>query len=558
MNNCFFNNKYVSYLFSGLAYIAIAIIYFHPFFHNFNQTILTFTPGGDQETFVWFLYWWPFAISHGLNPFITHYVWAPSGFNLTWATSIPTLSLISTPLTLAFGPIFSWNLLSLLAPPLNAISAFVLLRHIYKSDIAAFLGGYIFGYSSYVLSQELGGHLNLDFVSLIPLAILLFIMSVERSIKIYRFVMIMAFVLFLQAGISTEVLATSTLFGFISIFSFFLFRKDLRNNLTASALYLLLSYIIAAMLLSPFLYFLIIGFSGVPKLINSPIIFSSDILNYIIPTPITRIFGIICYSITSRFTGNYYEDGAYIGIPLFLLASFAIKEYIDNKKATGNAILLIFLIIIIFSFGQFLHINGITTNIVMPWSFFMHIPLIRGALPSRFTDYASLLVAIIIASWITTGKATRERYIVSFVAILFIIPNTNIYDLHNQYVPKIFTGNSILNKKNVVILPFGSSGPSMFWQMESGMKFKMVGGYVGFTPLPFRKIAVTSELSAGVTQKNFTDLFKSYCAQFNVQYVVLCPGTPDSLEAAIMTEGWVATKKGQCTAYLVPQRTNHQ
>lgn len=121
-----------------------------------------------------------------------------------------------------FGPIFSWNLLSLLAAPLNAFCAFLLLKYLYKNNAAAFLGGYVFGYSSYVMGQLLG-HLNLDFVCLIPLAVLFFVMHVKNDISRYYFIAIMALIIFLESGISTEVLATATLFGFISMILFFSF-----------------------------------------------------------------------------------------------------------------------------------------------------------------------------------------------------------------------------------------------------------------------------------------------------------------------------------------------
>ncbi|MBU2763978.1 glycosyltransferase family protein [Acidithiobacillus caldus] len=537
------------YLIFCFLYILFSIIYFHPFAHNFKHTI--FMPGGDRESFIWFINWWPYAILHGLNPFITSYVWAPSGDNLTWATSIPTLSLITAPLTIIFGPIFSWNLLSLLAAPLNAFCAFLLLKYLYKNNAAAFIGGYIFGFSSYVMGQLLG-HLNLDFVCLIPLAVLYFIMHTKKEINKYYFTVIMSIIIFLEAGISTEVLATATLFGFISIILFLIFESRSRKKILISSLYLASSYFIAAILLSPFLYFLFKGFSGVPKIINSPITYSSDLLNYIIPTPVTRIGRSVFSSIASRFTGNYAEEGAYIGLPLLLLTAFSFRDYIADRKRVGLSLLAIFIIIIGFSLGPYLHVNGINTHIKMPWTFFTHVPLIRGALPTRFTDYASLMVAIIIGFWLSAEQSTKIRYVATIASILFILPNTSIYHWGGQNTPNIFTKYKALKGSNVLVLPFGYTGPSMFWQLESGMKFKMVGGYVGFTPLPFRRMQVTSELFSGAPDGGFNDLFKAYCSRFKVNYVVICRDTPVSLKTAIEHEGWRGKHYGQCTAYHVP------
>ena len=70
--------------------------------------------GPDPSAFMWLLVWWPHAISHRLNPFLTHDIFEPGGFNLAWATSIPLASLLASPLTTAFGPVASFNVLTLL------------------------------------------------------------------------------------------------------------------------------------------------------------------------------------------------------------------------------------------------------------------------------------------------------------------------------------------------------------------------------------------------------------------------------------------------------------
>ena len=540
----------------SLLYISLNVVYFHPFSHNFEHTI--FMPGSDQESFIWFIYWWPYAISHGLNPFITHSVWSPSGDNLTWATSIPTLSIITAPLTIMFGPIFSWNLLSLLAAPLNAFCAFLLLKHLYKNNAAAFLGGYVFGFSSYVMGQLLG-RLNLDFVCLIPLAVLFFVMHIKNEINKYYFIAIMAIIIFLEAGISTEILATATLFGFTSIILFLIFENGLRKKILFSSLYLAASYLVAAILLSPFIYFLIKGFPDIPKFINvSPTTYSSDLLNYIIPTPITRVGRSVFSNIASRFTGNYSEEGAYIGFPLLLLTALSFRGYVTDKKRAGIPLFIIFIIVIAFSFGPYLHVNGVNTHIKMPWTFFTHVPLIRGADPTRFTNYASLIVAIVIGFWLSAEKAPKKKYIATLASIFFIIPNTSMYNWGSQRTPSVFSKHKMLKGANVIVLPFAYNGPSMFWQLESGMKFNMVGGYVGtFAPPPFRRLQVTSDLFSGVPGKGFQDLFRAYCAQFHVKLVIVCPGTPNPLAKAVKHEGWAAKKYGKCTAYYVPHHMKY-
>jgi hypothetical protein len=38
--------------------------------------------GPDPSQFIWYLRWWPYALSHHLNPFEPHVIWAPSEYRL--------------------------------------------------------------------------------------------------------------------------------------------------------------------------------------------------------------------------------------------------------------------------------------------------------------------------------------------------------------------------------------------------------------------------------------------------------------------------------------------
>src|SRR5579863_8366737 len=43
----------------------------------------------DASSFMWDLTWWPYALTHGLNPFVAGIIWVPDGYNMTWANGIP-------------------------------------------------------------------------------------------------------------------------------------------------------------------------------------------------------------------------------------------------------------------------------------------------------------------------------------------------------------------------------------------------------------------------------------------------------------------------------------
>jgi len=72
---------------------------------------------------MWFLMWWPHAISHGLDPFFTHALWAPAGYHLGAVPSIPGPSLLLAPITFALGPVVAYNILALCCPAVSAWTA---------------------------------------------------------------------------------------------------------------------------------------------------------------------------------------------------------------------------------------------------------------------------------------------------------------------------------------------------------------------------------------------------------------------------------------------------
>jgi hypothetical protein len=69
---------------------------------------------GDPAIFMWFLRWVPFALEHGHDLLVTHYLNYPDGVNLMWNTSLPLPGLLLAPVTEAWGPVLSFNLLLVL------------------------------------------------------------------------------------------------------------------------------------------------------------------------------------------------------------------------------------------------------------------------------------------------------------------------------------------------------------------------------------------------------------------------------------------------------------
>src|SRR5947209_16846981 len=62
----------------------------------------------DPEAYMWQLAWWPHAIGAGINPILTHAIFAGDTTNLATVASIPGPSLLAWPLTASIGPLGSY------------------------------------------------------------------------------------------------------------------------------------------------------------------------------------------------------------------------------------------------------------------------------------------------------------------------------------------------------------------------------------------------------------------------------------------------------------------
>jgi hypothetical protein len=95
-----------------IAFICYLIVSYLLFTYSIGFNLTTRYIGKfshDQIQYIWTLYWWPYALSHHINPFFSTYIWHPYGTDLSIApASVPGASFIALPITLIFGPVASY------------------------------------------------------------------------------------------------------------------------------------------------------------------------------------------------------------------------------------------------------------------------------------------------------------------------------------------------------------------------------------------------------------------------------------------------------------------
>ena len=295
--------------------------------------------GSDPAIFTWALDWWPHAIAHGLNPFYTYYQWSPTGANLAQSPEMPTASIAMAPVTALFGPVVSYNVLSITSPALGAFTAYLLCRRLVGRELPAVVGGFLFGFSSYELGQLLG-HLPLVFIFLIPVMVHLPLRRVEREISRRTYLLLMALVLVLQLGLSTEWLAECVMLGMVLlVVARFLAPEPQRARMNGLIAETIGAGLIAIVVSSPYLYYATIkgGFQagGNPGLSN---VEGLDLANLIFPTFTTWLGHNAFLPLSHKFQGgNASETDGYLSIAMVI--AFSIWFFTEGRRSVLGKLL---------------------------------------------------------------------------------------------------------------------------------------------------------------------------------------------------------------------------
>ncbi len=125
----------------------------------------------DVGGYVWDFWWVAHQLSHLSSPWTTSYLAAPVGSSLGYHTLMPLPGVLMVPVTLAFGPSASYNLLSILCPGLLCYLMYRAARLWLRTQFGAIAAGAFFGLSP-VLAWRSWYELNLALGALfLPLAL---------------------------------------------------------------------------------------------------------------------------------------------------------------------------------------------------------------------------------------------------------------------------------------------------------------------------------------------------------------------------------------------------
>jgi hypothetical protein len=469
---------------------------------------------GDPRQMMWFLGWQPFAITHGQNPTFTNYIDYPVGVNLMWNSSVILPALVLGPLTQLAGPVLSYNFLMTVAVALSAWTAYLFIRRYVSSQVAAAVGGALYGFSPFMTAHSLA-HPNLTVAFMPPILLLL----LDEIVRVQRRRPLVSGLLLGLAGaaqlfIGEEVLASVAIVGFFLLCLVVALCADqVKSHLRHALLGLASAAVVFLVVTAVPVGFQFFGPQHLLGVTQPSNVFVSDALSFFVPSRLFLLAPASAVAISGKFTGNMVEDNSYVGVLLALLLAFIVVRYwrrLDVRLAALGAVL-----IAILSMGVTIHIAGrvspfpvFTLGLVFPllqrylpgrlmlyltfagWLALSRLSILGNILPTRMMLYFYLLAGLLIAVWLDDMKAWQPQHrrlgwLAAAASLVLLVPAMP-YPSTPEAVPAFFTGGAVSQipaGSVVLVIPYSirNDARAMVWQAHARMRFRMPEGYAFIT-----------------------------------------------------------------------------
>jgi hypothetical protein len=458
---------------------------------------------GDPDSTMWSLSWAAYSLSHLLNPFITNWIFFPTGTDVLWSNADAPIALgwVVSPITYFLGPVLAYNLLQTLCFSLSAFVAYLAFARLVQRRAAAFVGGLVYGFGPYMFGQAYG-HMALTFAVVPPLIfILVERLVVSRDISPWLAGAAAGIALAFQLLVSEEVAATTVIVTVIAVLWLAatalitrrrvpwldVLRRTVCAGLAAAGVFVVLAA-----------YPIYVIFRGPDRITHTPVrtfgFFATDIYNLIVPPGTTHLLHNSWTEQTSAlFPGGPVEAGGYLGIALIGVIIYTTLRWfwVPAVIFTAGAGALVLLI----SLGPHLvHQGHYSSHITLPWVLVANVPVLNDVLVERMALYVDLFAGLMLAlfldrSWAVPGVTAKVGAVVAAAASLLLLAPNVPWVTSTSHVPELFQPGTLANRYFHAKVPEGAvalvlpadlvqkdHGYTMLWQATDLMHFKSFGG----------------------------------------------------------------------------------
>lgn len=438
---------------------------------------------GDPVSNAWNAAWVPFALTHGLSPYQSAYLNAPSGINNMWPAPTMLYIILVWPLTMLISPTLGYNAIMVLALTGTGAAAFALMiRFTHRRWLAAWASG-LFTFGPYEASEVAGGHPDLAAVgSLLLLALLTHELFISRNWKPRSVGLCIAALLLVQMVTSEEVLASAAIMAAIGTAIALLIQRKLDRDVVP---YVCSSLKWAAVALPPMLAFFTFQWLAPGALHGqnaSPSVYSAPLITYFIPGPSQQLSLPWTSSITQYVWGPKEELSSYLGVAVIVTLILGLRRL---RAPMLRWLLAMLVVSAVLTLGPAVRLKG-GVSLPAPEALLAMLPLVGNILPIRlgiYVDLFSVLAMVLVldkVSWVSW-----VRYSAASVVALTWVPSIPAPAISIP-VPSAFTRQSpvLFTEPHapdvVLLLPYvanGATDAAMLWQAADHFRFRVPEGY---------------------------------------------------------------------------------
>jgi hypothetical protein len=491
----------------------------------------------DAEQQVWFVAWPAYALSHGLNPFFSHLIWAPDGVNLLDNASMPLVGLVLAPVTWLWGPLVATKVAVTLAPALSAWGCWIACRHFTQWKPVAWLAGLFFGYSPWVISSLREGHLGMAVLVVPPLVLVV----LDRAFAgddgaAWRWGLALALLAVVQFFLSAEVLVMTVIVSIVgTVTALIVGLPRVRAHLARGAVALGVTAAVAVVVLAVPVHLMLAG----PRHLTGSVwpglhYFGNNLSS--LWNPRWNIDNLVSF---------VFDNGpaaSYVGLGALIVAGASVVA--ARRRSITWVLVVVVVVSEALSLGVWLTFyGGHVVNVPwLPWRTLDNWPLLDSVLPGRFAIFVDLGLALLIglgfdalcqsltgreqltrpgapdatgtgpdaptapaaagaaptaesesADRPTPGATTWNRgVLISSVVLVAVAAAVLLPAWHDFPLPTpvqtlreppwfATAGRTVAPGSVVLTYPFPSSASlvadPMVWQARDGMRFRLAGGY---------------------------------------------------------------------------------
>ena len=399
----------------------------------------------------------------------------------------------------------------LVAMPVSAAAGFAVLRKWEVWLPAAALGGLIYGFSPYMVGQQLA-HVELLLVPLPPLIAWTVASVLQRKGSPRRLGIRLGLLVAAQYLISPEVLAVTVVLTIVAVL-FAAVRHRSQAVEVARGVWrpAVLAVVTAGVILAYPVWMMLAGpghVTGSTWPAVNP--YHNDLFSFGVPGPLQRV-SLGLRSVGSRIAGppGATEAGGYIGIPLLLVS--ALLGWRSRRSPRMQMAVGLLIVSAVLSLGPHLAIDGRTTTIPLPFLLLVHLPVFNDIIPVRISLEMFTCLAALVAFGLDdlrTDVGVRNSNVATVVtlavAVVTLLP---VWPPQGPYVQRPPTTlpaaiRRAIPDSTTLTYPYASldaMGP-MFWQAEDGFRFNLLGGYA-YHPGPYGPDLYPGKMSPGTMQQ---------------------------------------------------------